>query len=199
MRRSALVLVVGAVVAALATPAGAGPSVPPPTASATFETFDAGEVGGPKGPTLDQPAMKAAWKVVKPGRDATLSVSGDPVLVLDGHADALWTSVPMKVKRRGAIARIEITYSGIQEFPHITGRAHQLISVRFTDAKGRWGPSLPIFEEPLTKELDNGTHSALVPVVYSGPVPMKALQFQVTVADTFSYHARIVQTVHIKV
>lgn len=199
MRRSALALVVGAAVAALVTPAVAGPAVPVPTASATFDTYDGGMVGGPKGERMAQPAMTAAWTVAKTGRDATLKVSGTPVPAFPGYADAVWTSAPLKVTRRGTVAKLEISWSGAQLAPHSSVASSQVVSARFTNARGKWGVALPIFEGDLTTFADNGTHSAVVPVRYTGPVPMKALQVQILVADTFNYTPQITHTLRVKV
>ena len=183
MRRTR-VLLTGALAVAAALPlaASAAPAVPAPTASAWFETTDP-----PVVPAQKQPEMTATWATPKPGHDGTLTVSGTPVPVLSGHADALWTSAPLVVKRRGVVGKIAVTWSGLQLDPYDQGIANQVITVRFTDAKGKWGPWVTALSEPLTSPLDTGTqHSKVLPISYNGPVPAKTLRVQVAVADTFS-------------
>lgn len=198
MGRRAIALLGGGLALALAVPASAAP-VAPPTASATFDTVDAKEFGGPTLPSEKQPAMSAAWTVAKPGHDATLSVTGTPAPIFQGHADALWTSAPLKVVKRGQVASITLTWQAIQYDPydHV---ASQKISVRFTNSKGAWGPFVTITDRSLTDPLQvpaTTAQSVVVPVMYRGPVPAKALQVQVQVTDLFLYITQLQQTVRV--
>jgi len=195
--RRVLPLLAVATALALAWPAGAAPSTPAPTATATFETIDPSPYAAPP-PQQKQPAMTAGWSVTKPGRDATLTVSGTPVPIFTGHADALWTSAPLALTRRGKVATLAVTWKGVQYDPYSTGITSQTISVRFTDAKGRWGSFLPVVNQALTAPLDTGAQRSLtVPVMYRGPVPTKAVRFQVQVADEFTYVTQLQHTVRV--
>jgi len=200
VRRPFLIAFGPALLAALALPAvAAAPTVPAPTASATFETVDPSPYAAPP-PRQQQPAVTAGWTVAKAGRDGTLKVEGTPVPVFTGHVDALWTSAPLRVARRGAVARLALTWSGVQADPANDGWASQKVSVRFTDGRGRWGEWLVVVDEDITRKLDPGTPGSLtMPVAYRGSVPAKALQLQVKVEDELVNVANINQTVRVMV
>lgn len=190
-------LLVPVALVAFALPAGAAPSVPAPTASATFDTPS---MATPP-PRQKQPAMTAAWAVAKPGREATLTVTGTPMVALYGYADALWTSAPIRVTRKGPIGSIRVSATGLLGVDTVS-QADQAFSVRFTDARGRWGTWTTLVDEEWVKQLDPGTtRTRTIPIVYGGPVPQRALQVQVKVADDWVSYSLVsmTQTVQVKV
>lgn len=203
MKQRQLVTAAAAGLAVLAgLPATAAPPTPAPTDSARFYTATTLEniqrCDPRPTPMFDEPAIETAWTEARRGHDATFRMSGTPVPLMDGCAQGLWTSAPLRVTRQGKVGNVAVQWSGIQPMPHDRGN-EQVISVRFTDTRGRWGPWLIIYNQPLTEPLDIGAvKNVALPIRYRGAVPAMNLRIQVKIEDrllVLSTHLK--QTVHI--
>lgn len=197
MKRAA-VLLAPLTVVVLVLPAGAAPAVPPPSATATFQTVHLGLDNGPEACdaapySFDQPALTAAWNITRPGHAATLTVAGTPPPQLTGCAQGIWTSAPLQVRKPGKVAAVSLTWSATQLDPYDKANT-QTIAARFKDAAGRWGTWVNYLTTDLSTPLDTGSqHTASVAISYRGPVPVRNLIVQVRVQDKFSVAVTQVQ------
>ena len=171
-----------------ATPGWAGPDAPAPTASTAMTT--------PAG-TTPAPNVRAAWTVSRPGRDASLTVTGAVTPLAPVTVAAVWTSAPRTIKHREPLCEIDLQWSTGPVA--VAGSDGQVIRVRFGDAHG-WGPwGKPAYRSPLTvSALDPAeSHGASFDVWYSGRLPRSAMRVQVSLTDTLSAAETVQQSLDI--
>jgi len=140
------------------------------------------------------PSVQAGWAVAKPGKSATLTVQG--VSLLTTTVTATWTSAPMTFKQ--SWSGIDVNIAWASNGSPTTGPSTQVVRIRFSNSKGKWGPWKTLNATRLaTSTPDLGGDGKDYDLGYPGKTPAKNISVQVALTDTLAPGTELQQTLSV--